>query len=597
MYKPKAIPAIRLPKIFELPTAEDVGRCVGSAQKMRGRVAELPWQSAEQTGDMVGVDCVLACTWMKDADEPTFSFYRGDSGDRQLRWRHQTRDMGLISILCQRECLGTEADVSASDRLGSTSKKEESASEGTGPVEPAGMPAAAAAGPEMGGFQPIQPMVGMAPIGGLAPMAGGFQPMMAPMGGLAAPVAEQSFGSAPAPAPVAPTEPNRGFAEVEKAPTRTATMQGDLQRIKATNLLQTMSMGKMNGLLEIIHNESIIEIYVEDGNPVHATSDDCKGEAAVLEMLTWEQGKFKLFADQKTSDRTVLKRLDNILMESAPLVDQYRFLNQTGVTMDSFLIRKHATISEPEFEQRISRGAQTDLQKQKLFYQALDSQSNLFEILRKMPLSKSEWVPCVYNLVVCDLVTVAAVAPQAAKAPPIESTGVERASVQAAMQGLYRADTGLLAYPVILNYLEQEFFRYEYTAAPFSVLIFEMCKRTPQGIESLSPGAVREAAKRIDTVKRNVDCLAHFEGNSFMLFLPFTRVQAANFVARRITEVLWDKNLGGELDSSALALAFGVAGIPEDCQDLGMLLAAGKQAVTSSKQTGSPVVTFQSLNR
>ena len=48
-------------------------------------------------------------------------------------------------------------------------------------------------------------------------------------------------------------------------------------------------------------------------------------------------------------------------MESSPLIDQYRYLNHTGVSMDSYLIRKHPNLTEAEFEQRIARGAVTDL--------------------------------------------------------------------------------------------------------------------------------------------------------------------------------------------------------------------------------------------
>jgi len=56
--------------------------------------------------------------------------------------------------------------------------------------------------------------------------------------------------------------------------------------------------------------------------------------------------------------------------------------------------------------------------------------------------------------------------------------------------------------------------------------------------------------------------------------------------------VLWDQTRGGVLDSSNLALAIGIAGIPEDCQDLGMLLSAAKDAMNTSKKTGNPVVIF-----
>jgi len=646
MYKPKAIPAIRLPKQAELPTAEDVGRCMNSAQKTRGRTAELPWRSPMQNGEMTNIDCVLAAVWHKDDEEPIWSFFKGDGDPRQLRWRHQTRDLGLISVLCQRECLGADADLESKDRLSSGKKADADAETPAPATAPSVLPQPAAAPEAIGGlepingfdapFQPVMPFAGIQPFNAVMPFQA-QSPLQMPADtqsasmqqaeslpqqafAQAAPVspltaineqAAPAFNDQPSPAQLAlaaaaatpvdnavPVESNRmGFAEVESQPNRKATMAGDLVSMKVPNLLQSIVMGKMTGVLNVTHNETMIEVFIDEGNPVHASTPDCKGEAAIMELLTWEHGKFQFFSDERSNDRSVLKNLQTILMESAPLIDQFRFLNQSGISLNTYLMRKHPNISESEFEQRIARGAVTDLLKQKQFYQALDNQRNLFEVLRKMPLAKVDWVPCVYNLVVCDLVAVSNTTEQGSKALPLESTGVDRGLVQSGMKSLYNAETGLLTYPVVLHFLEQEFFRWEHSGAPFTLLVFDMCNRTPYGIEPLPPEALREAVKRIETVKRNVDCLAHFESNSFLLLMPFTRVQAATLVAKRLTEVLWDPTLGGALESSKLALAFGIAGVPEDCQDLGLLIAAAKQATTVSKQIATPVVAFQSGRR
>ena len=653
MYKPKGIPAIRLAKSKQLPTEDEVSQCLAQAQKTRGRVVELPWRSDEQTGDLVEQDCILQCSWPKDDDEPIWAFFKGDAGPREMRWRHQTRDIGLIAMIAQRECLGAEADISSKDRLSTGNKRpgdgSQPAETGAPPPPPApsslSQSAIDAFGPNpgadpspFGAFGGGSPMGGMPMGGGMAPMGGAIAPLgggVSPMGGAMTPAGgDVPFAAFPAaggaiqppqPAVSFPTEPaaapaaafvgaatmqpmhaeasaaaqsaSMGFATVEKKPARSPSMQGDLANMKAAVVLQSMVGGKMTGVLEVSHNEAKIEIFTDEGNSVHATAPDCKGESAIIEFLTWEQGRFQFFSDERTTERTTVKRLENILMESAPIVDQFRFLNQAGVTMDTYLIRKQANISEGDFEQRISRGAMADVQKQKLFYQVLDGQCNLFEVLRKMPLSKMDWIPCVYNLVVCDLVSVMAVPSHASQPLPVEAAGVDRHMISAAMISMYRQDTGLLSWPVVLYFMEQEFFRWEYTGAPFSVLIFDMVKRTAAGVEALPVEAVREAVRRIDTVKRNVDYLSHFEAASFLLFMPNTKVPAAAHVARRIADLLRDPSQGGELDSANLALAFGVAGVPEDCQDLGQLLAAGKQAVAQSKQTGNPVVTFQSTSR
>ncbi|MBU6451774.1 MAG: DUF4388 domain-containing protein [Cyanobacteria bacterium REEB67] len=623
MYKPKAIPAIRLPKLFELPTDADVTRCMSQAEKMRGRVVELPFLSPPDSA-LADMTCVLASTWNKEDEAPTWIFYVGDAPTREAKWRHMTRDLGLIASLAQRECLGDTADVSAGDRL-SAGKKAATATEEEADLAPSHSAAASAPAEDipsfnspMPAFQPMA-MGGMGAIANLgaipgmpAPGIGGMPTM--PLQAMPNPAinheveAAAGNGEQTIPWPTAPATADQAaggfnttapipFADPPKTTNRTASMEGELTKVKVPNLLQSLGMGKMTGLLNVAHNDTLVEIWVDDGQPVHATTPDCKGEAAIMELLTWDVGRFQFFPNERSSERTVLKRLDNLLMESSPLIDQYRYLKHTGVSMDSYLIRKHPNLTEAEFEQRIARGARADIQKQKQFYQAVDHQCNLFEILRKMPLAKVDWIPLVYNLVVCDLVTVSALPSEGLKALPIEAMGMDRASIQVPMQGVYRPETGLINYPVILYFLEQEFFRWEHAATPFSIVTFEMCRRTAGSIEQLTLPAVREAIKRISSVKRNVDSFAHFETNAFMLVLPFTKVQAAELVAKRIVEVLRDQTLGGDLDSGNLALAFGVAGIPEDCQDLGLLLSAAKQAINKSKQSGTTVVAFQSTLR
>jgi len=358
-------------------------------------------------------------------------------------------------------------------------------------------------------------------------------------------------------------------------------------------VLQSIVMSKMTGVLTVSQVDESIDVFFENGHPLHANSSECKGEAAIMEVLTWDKGKFSFYPNDRASERTVTKRIDTLIAEAAPLVDQFKVINQTGVTMGSYIIRKHPNLTEADFEQRIARGARLDLEEQKEFYQIIDNQSTLFELLRKMPLNKVEWIPLIYNLIVADLVAVTEKPTQMRAQQPLEAMGVDRSAIDAGMKNMMRQETGLINYPVILYFLEQEYFRWEHTGAPFCLLIFEMRVRTPAGLEPLPLPMIKEAARRINMIKRNIDQLAHFETFGFLLMLPYTNVQAATMVAKRITEVLWDEKMGGEIDSRNLAIAFGVTGIPEDCQDLGMMLSAAKEAMISSKATGAPVVSFK----
>ncbi len=371
---------------------------------------------------------------------------------------------------------------------------------------------------------------------------------------------------------------------------RPPTLEGALTDMTPPSLLQSMQIGKMTGVLMVISNEDMVEVYFEDGAPIHAVAPDTKGEAAVMELLTWDVGKFAFYPNERTTERTVRRRMEGMLMESAPLMDQYRYLHEVGLSMDSFIIRRQGPISEPEFEQRMERGARMDMQKQKAFYQLVDNKSTLFDLLRKMPMPKVEWIPTLYNLICCDLVAPATSHKREAATAPLESMGINRAPIDAVLAHLKNPETGLINYPVIWHFLEQEYCRSEHTGSAFCIVMFEMRYRTQTGLELLPAAAVQEAARRIGTVKRNIDYLAHFEPPSFILVLPATQLSAATLVAKRLCDILWDSSLGGPLDTRSLALAFGVACHPEESQDLAGLLTAARDALNQSKRSGSPVI-------
>jgi GGDEF domain-containing protein len=116
----------------------------------------------------------------------------------------------------------------------------------------------------------------------------------------------------------------------------------------------------------------------------------------------------------------------------------------------------------------------------------------------------------------------------------------------------------------------------------------------------LPPQALQEAARRIDIAKRDLDLLAHFEMFSYALLLPGTESAGAAMLAHRIMEMLRSKIPPAE-DGEVFteipnpALAFGIAGIPEDCIDMGLLLTAAKTSKLMAQSNSYPIVMFKDL--
>jgi GGDEF domain-containing protein len=365
-----------------------------------------------------------------------------------------------------------------------------------------------------------------------------------------------------------------------------ATLEGDLKNLQVPNLLQSINLAKMTGKLDVRSLSENAEVYFQDGIPMHASVKDVSGDQALVELITWAFGEFRFWPDEISHDRTVLKRLDSMLMEGVALLDQTKYLETAGLKRESCLVKKNAMISEEEFRARVEKGAPIGLEGQLDFYELIDNRNTLSELLRNRPMPKVEYIPIIFNLVSCGLVQITDQAPQQNRLATLKSLGIDEAAVQGVLKNLLRPETGILTYPAFIYLLDQEYLRYEYFNTPFSLLVFSIGQRKQEGnVEALQMLAVRRAMQRISLVKRQIDMLGHYETFDYAMILPNTNSTAASALANRIADVLREAPLSSDMDSRSLALAFGVATVPEDCQELDKVLLAARKARDKAKFT------------
>jgi len=377
--------------------------------------------------------------------------------------------------------------------------------------------------------------------------------------------------------------------------TKIATMEGELTDLAVPNLLQSINMGKMTGCLFVDNGQSAAELFFEDGSLNHATAMDLQGEQAIMELVTWEKGKFYFYRDEKNPLKTIVKRIDVLMMEGVTLVDQSKSLMAAGLKMESYIDKKVPLLSEQDFEKRVSKGAPVDMPQQKAFYLQLDGGETLFDLLRKRPMVKKEWVPILFNLLNCDLIVIAKKSAKNDKTAGLESTAIDVTAIERVNKMLARPDTGIISYPSFHYFLEQEFQRYKLYQTPYSVIIFEMWNWHNNQLQPLTPASLQEACNRIKTATRSLDLFAHFEALSYVILLPNTETPAAAMLAHRILEMLRMRQLGPESNADNLALAFGVAGMPEDCKDTGLLLSAAKASKLVAQRNNYPIVMFKDM--
>jgi hypothetical protein len=365
-----------------------------------------------------------------------------------------------------------------------------------------------------------------------------------------------------------------------------ATLEGDLTKMQAPNLLQSITMAKMTGRLDCKDKNETAKLYFVDGALTHAEIKDTIGDDAVIDFITWTAGEFRFWPDETSSEKTVNRRLEGMLMEGVSMLDQLKYLESANLKMESCLVKRNAIISEQEFAARLSKGAPIGLQPQLDLYEQIDNRSTLFDILRKRPLKKTEWVPIMFNLLTCGLVQVTD--QQASRSGNMRSIGIDEATLQSVTKHLIRQESGIMTFPAFLYFLDQEYLRYEYFNFPLSLIVFSLGNRQGgQGgpVEALQMLAVKRAMQRISLVKRPIDLIGHYEMFDYAVLLPNSNAKAAAALAHRIVDVLREAPLTADLDPRSLVFAFGVAGVPEDCQELDKLLEAAKTARDASKQS------------
>jgi GGDEF domain-containing protein len=373
-----------------------------------------------------------------------------------------------------------------------------------------------------------------------------------------------------------------------------AILEGELANMQIPTLLQSINMSKMTGRLQIEFKTNMAAIFFAEGLPVHAVSPETKGDTAIIEIITWEDGQFHFIPNELTEERTVNRRLDALLMEGVAMLDQHKYLTERGCKLDSFIMKIHPQLTEDQFRQAVAKGAPLDLELQKRFYAAIDNRSTLLDILRRRPMNKVEWMPIMFNLLSCNLVNVVEAPPAGGKASLLQAVAIDRPAIQSVVRQLSRPETGIFNYPAFLYFLEQEYFKCAAMGVPLSLVLFEMKVKYGDLLEAMPTNSVKEAARKIEAIKRAFDVMGHFETFDFALFLPNTHSKSAKLFCQRINEVLNAEQLVPG-PPSQVSLTFGIATAPEDTQDLGVLLSAAREARNRARESGLVVTLFSEV--
>jgi diguanylate cyclase (GGDEF)-like protein len=376
--------------------------------------------------------------------------------------------------------------------------------------------------------------------------------------------------------------------------TREDSMIGRLAETPSNSLLQSISLGLMTGLLRVHEQNTNLDLWFEQGALVHATSREGDGEAAVLELLLLTKGDFEFLPNDRTAERTITRRIDSVVLDCMTLVHNHQYLEKKGLTVNAYLIRRNLSLTELEFDNQTKNIHCPNREMLKMLYQQIDQHSTFLEMQRKFPSSKMDWLPALYTLVTGNLVEISDRPQQDGKPVDLASVGVDVRGVQSAYETLLRPDTGIMSFHLLLHFLEQEFYRYERSRLPFTLMVFGITKNTSYGLQPLDETESRNLAQVVENIKRKIDVVGHFQGQDFAMILPSTGLAGAKIFANRLMEIV-SRGTVCDVPSDQIVFACGLASLPEDSLKVEMLLPAAVEAKNNARDTAKGVVTYKSL--
>ncbi len=112
------------------------------------------------------------------------------------------------------------------------------------------------------------------------------------------------------------------------------SLQGSLKHLQLADVIQLISVSGKTGMFHLKKDEHLGQIYLKDGNIVHAVLDEIKGEEAVYELAIWNDGEFNFEPEVEPSVRTISKSNTNLLMEAARRLDEWRVLSRKIPSLD-----------------------------------------------------------------------------------------------------------------------------------------------------------------------------------------------------------------------------------------------------------------------
>ncbi len=106
------------------------------------------------------------------------------------------------------------------------------------------------------------------------------------------------------------------------------TFQGSLKELPLPDIIQLVSVSGKTGVFVLEHESQKGEIFLKNGEIVHAAVGEVRGEEGVYELAIWQEGDFVFQPGVNTDQHTIKKSNTNLLMEAARRIDEWQVLSK-----------------------------------------------------------------------------------------------------------------------------------------------------------------------------------------------------------------------------------------------------------------------------
>ncbi len=384
--------------------------------------------------------------------------------------------------------------------------------------------------------------------------------------------------------------------ELEQLTVKKAALNGNLKVLNITNLLQSISLGRMSGKLSITRPGESVQIFFNDGRPVHAEGNKGQGEECFLKIISWKTGDFTFEEQVATKETTISRSLELLILEGVLLMDFTDFLDGAGYCAEAVLQRSDPNLSEAQFEDIVTKGEPVDLRLLKTIYLQVDGKKTIEDLCSIIRMPDSLRIHAFTNLLKTKVLKVSSTKPVEKKSPVIAKV-YDISAISAIQNQLTNQISGLYTYQAFLFLTD-----YAIKFSPGQNLALLLCKlQNSPYQERTNPGNTsrinianqyRDLVKTIESVQEFNGVVFQYDGGDIVVSISGLNSFAAANIAERVLRATQANPVPGKL----LVKSMGVACFPHDGSNLGLLLGALEAATEKSqKQSDSPIFLAKDL--